>query len=191
VFLPIAIAKGYVQRTAAEISHKVHTTKNKYVLPKFFYVQRLNLLSSTAEQEMLIRLRDKGEIPIEIIADVFGWDVEGLKAAFKREQGTELDQSWRKSRDEVVKDSSVQKQILKGTKIADLDIPEKETEVKKVPGRPTIPEEAKAKPETAIISPGPAEASPRKKLEEKEKLPAPKETEKAAVPPPTSPLEVK
>ena len=67
VFLPIAVRHGFVQRTQAELDHKVYGSEKKYILPKFFYTQRLNLLSSTAEQEMLLRLRDKGEIPAEIV----------------------------------------------------------------------------------------------------------------------------
>ena len=184
VFLPVAVARGFIERTQAELDHKVRITGNKYVLPKFFYTQRLNLLSSTAEQEMLIRLRDKGEIPLEIIADVFGWDIENLKKAFQREHSTELDPLWRKAREEIIKDPKVRNQVLDGVKTEDLKIFE-DTAVptKKGPGRPALPEEEKIKPEPAIIPPGPGVSSPRLKQEEREVIPKPMgETEKKETP---------
>lgn len=172
IFLPVAIARGFIERTEAELSHKVRISQ-KYILPKFFYTQRLNLLSSTVEQEMLLRLRDKGEIPMEIICDVFGWDPENLKKAFQKEHSTELDPLWRKSREEVSKDPKVRNQILDGTKTADLTIFEKVvTEEPKV-GRPPKPEEEKYKPIPAIISPGEGEHSPRFKQQERGVIPKP------------------
>ena len=173
VFLPITMRQGFVKRTKAELDHKVYGSDKTYILPNFFYTQRLNLLSSTAEQEMLLRLRDKGEIPMEILTDVFGWDPNQLKAPFKREQGTELDPAWRDARKDVIKDPDVRNSVLKGEKIADINLPSAPPQPTS-PGRPTKPEGEKVKYEGSVIPAGPGEASPRVKMEEKGKLPKPK-----------------
>ena len=175
MFTPLAKARGFIKRTTAELKHNVRTSGPNYILPKFFYAQRVNLLSSTQEQEMLLRLRDKGEIPMSIIADVFGWDIDQLKTKFDAEASTPIDPLYKDARKDVAKDPTVRNKILKGEKLKDIVLPEAPAETAKGPGRPTIPEEMKAKPTPAILSPGPGDASPRSKQQEKGTIPAPKE----------------
>jgi hypothetical protein len=181
IFLPVAVAHGFVKRTTAELSHKVRTSGPKFHLPQFFYNQRLNLMNNTAEQEMLLRLRDKGEIPMELIADVFGWDLESIKTAFQHEQSTELDPNWRNSLKEAIKDPKVRNQVLDGQKVTELTLPETPAPTAAHPGRPAKPEEEKYAAVPAIIPPGPGAAAPRSKQIEKGGIPAPVgETPKAA-----------
>jgi len=182
MFTPLAKARGFVRRTTAELKHNVRTSAPDYILPKFFYVQRLNLLSSTQEQEMLLRMRDKGEIPMSLIADVFGWDVEQLKSKFASESSTVLDPAYREAKKDVLKDAKVRNQVLRGKKLSDIELPEQAPETKTL-GRPTIPEDKKVKPEPAIISPGGGESSPRSKQQEKGVVPAPKEVREAPLVP--------
>jgi intein/homing endonuclease len=172
VFLPVAVAHQFIKRTQAELSHNVRTQSSpEFYLPKFFYTQRLNLMNNTAEQEMLLRLRDKGEIPAELIADVFGWDLEAIKSAFKREQSTELDPVWREARKKVAEIPQVRNQILDGTKLEKMTIPEVTPTDKG--GRPTKPEDEKSKYTPSIVPAGPAEAAPRAKAVERGTLPTP------------------
>ena len=188
VFLPIAIAHGFVKRTEAELAHGVRTSTPQYYLPRFFYTQRLNLMNNTAEQEMLIRLRDKGEVPLELLADVFGWDLENIRKSFKQEQSTEIDPLWRESKKEAAKDPAIRNQILDGKKVEEWTITEaKAPEAPKV-GRPAKPEDERYKPVPAIIPPGPGAAAPRSKEIEQGKIPTPMgETAREPGPAPVAP----
>jgi hypothetical protein len=186
VFLPIAAHRGFIKRTEAEVSHNVRTS-TRYILPKFFYTQKLNLMNNSAEQEMLLRLRDKAEIPMEIVADVFGWDLELIKAAFKREQHTELDPVWREARKEASKDARVRNQILDGTKLEEMTLYDDVAQAAAKPGRPVVPEGEKSKAIPAIVPPGMGAAAPRSKAVEKGTVPEPmKELAPGEVPAPGS-----
>ena len=65
--------------------------------------ERVNLLSSQSEQEMLLRLRDKKEIPFELVADMFGWDMDQLQEKFNREADTVFDPIYKAAKDDLVK----------------------------------------------------------------------------------------
>jgi hypothetical protein len=175
IFLPMAVRRGYVKKSDMDSGRGI--SHSKYDLPKFFW-QKLNLMNNQAEMEMMMRLRKELEIPFEVLADTFGWDVGVLKEGWRREQSTIIDPLWRKSREEIAKDPKVRNQILEGKKVDELIIPpapEEETKKpsKASPGRPKIPEGMKSVPEPAMIPEGPGAASPRTKQEEKGTLPAP------------------
>jgi hypothetical protein len=177
VFLPVAIRRDFVRRTQAELAHNVRcfNPEREYVLPNFFW-QKQNLLNNTAEQEMLLRLREKGEIPFEVICDTFGWEVDSLKEAFRKEQSTELDPLWRKVREtKAEKVEKVANQILDGVKVKDLTIPVENEKIEKGvapgPGRPPLPVEELSKYEKVPISN--KAVGPRIKQEEKGGLPKP------------------
>jgi hypothetical protein len=182
IFLPIAMHRNFVKRTEAELAHNVRTS-TRYILPKFFYTQKLNLMNNTAEQEMLIRLRDKMEIPFEIIADVFGWDQENIKSAFTREQHTALDPVWREARKEASKDIRIRNQILDGTPFDELTLYDDVAQAAAKPGRPVVPEGEKSKAIPAIIPMGGGEAASRAKAVEKGTVPEPMKPTEPGVPP--------
>jgi hypothetical protein len=98
----------------------------------------MNLLNSRDLMDMVMRLRESGEGPFKYIAELFDWDVDGVKNAFKDEEGTSLDKTWRKVRDAKAEDPNIANQILKGTKTKDFKIPETKTEPTPGAGGPVI-----------------------------------------------------
>lgn len=149
VFLPMARERDYVKKP------KEKGEKKEYILPKFFW-QKLNLVSNTTVQEFILRLRERGEIPFEIVADVFGWDTETVKDKFKEEESTCLDPLWKTARESAAEDEKVRNQILEGTKTKELVIEEKEEKVK-LPPKPVseevaVPKEPEEEPPKEIGS---------------------------------------
>lgn len=190
VFLPVAKEHGLVKRTQAEIKHnlRLSSSLNNYVLPKFFYKERVNLLSSQSEQEMLLRLRDKKEIPFELIADMFGWDMDQLQEKFNKEADTVFDPLYKTAKDDLAKEKALRNRILNGdfqnNNYSDLDKTKENPQGKagretggaaNGGGRPSLPEGELSTPESAIIPNGEGESSPRGKQEEAGELPAPSE----------------
>jgi len=92
IFLPIAQHQGFIRQTKVEkknsikILSKSFPTK-RYYLPDFLW-RKTNLLNSQAEQEFLMRLSDKGDIPFMLLAEVFGFDTKTLEHYRKMEAGT-------------------------------------------------------------------------------------------------------
>ena len=107
VFAPLARKRGFVDK------------HDNPILPKFFW-HKANLLSSQAIQTMLINLREKGELPFQHIAEMFGFDTEDIAHQFKIEEGTRTDQLWRKVRDEaIVKNKTARTAYLQGANVED------------------------------------------------------------------------
>jgi len=185
VFLPIAMTHGLIKRTQAELNHRLRlsSSSNNYILPKFFYRERVNLLSSQSEQDLILRLRERKEIPFEIIADMFGWDMDQLKTKFQAESCTEFDPIYKASRDDLPKKKGTRDAILNGkfkkNDYASLDkVPEDANgalgaELGGGDGRPPLPSGDLKKPDTAIRPNGPGETSPRAKQQDKGELPEP------------------
>ena len=100
IFRHLARKRGYYLPTPAEVNHRVKTRRDesKLALPKFFW-HKANLLANQQIQQMVINLRDKGEIPFRIVAEMFGWDVNDIVQELKQEEGSRVDQTWRKVRD--------------------------------------------------------------------------------------------
>ena len=122
IFKPLAVARGFKKRKQADLDHNVRTTADEYDVPKVFW-RRMNLLNSRDLMEMVSRLRENGEVPFKYVADIFDWDVEGIKNGFKEEEGTSLDKLWRDIRIKKSEDPNIASQILDGTKTEDLKIP--------------------------------------------------------------------
>lgn len=189
VFLPVAYEHGLVKRTQAEIAHKLrlNSSANNYILPKFFYKERVNLLSSQSEQEMLLRLRDKKEIPFELIADMFGWDMNQLKDKFNNEADTVFDPLYKAAKDDLAKEKRLRNRILNG-EFKNNDFSEV-SKTKEDPngqagrelggaanggGRPELPADEKVPDyEPSVLPGGEGELAPRSKQEEAGELPAP------------------
>lgn len=180
IFLPIAKARGLIKRTTAEVQHKVYSSEKKYILPRFFYTQRANLLSTTSEQELMLKLRDKGDIPFEMIADMFGWDKSSVISGLSSEEGTILDPLVKSAKAEVVKASvDARNSLISGLKLTEVQLP-KDTAPSKG-GRPTIPETEKVKPTPSILPMGDADLSSRSKGQERGTMPKPKEVREEPV----------
>jgi hypothetical protein len=179
VWMPVAKKRGYIMRSPAESKMGISGDKayipdiKKYAVPKLFW-RPSNLVSGMQEQEFLLKLREKGDMPAEVINDVLGYDQDKIKAALENEQGTPLDPRWRDALKELLKDPKVVRQVLKGVKANELEIPE-DLQGKlpsKGPGRPEKPEDEKVKPPRAIVPN--SVVPPREKMAEKGELPAPK-----------------
>ncbi len=179
VWMPVAKKRGYVVHSRAEGISGVAGDKTyipdikKYSIPKMFW-RPSNLVSGMQEQEFLLKLRDKGDMPAEVINDLLGYDQERIKTALVNEQGTPLDPRYRDALKELLKNPDVMRQILKGTKVKDIEIP-KDLEGKvsnpKGAGRPSLPEDEKVKPPRALFPNN--IVSPRDKMAEKGALPTP------------------
>lgn len=190
VWLPVAMKRNWVIRSTSEVdtniaNDKTHIPETKrYSIPKIFW-RPSNLVSGMQEQEYLLKMRDKGDLPAEVIYDILGLDINKVKAAMQQEQHTQIDPLWRKAREELMKDPKVRDQMIKGVKMSSIEIPPGIAPVAGAPGaekppaagggagpgRPKVPEDKKIKPEPAIIPP--SVQGPREKQQEKGALPAP------------------
>jgi hypothetical protein len=178
VWMPVAMKREYIIRRDTEVSNNISDDKQhipdvkRYAVPKLFW-RPSNLVSGMQEQEYLLKMREKGDLPIEVIYDLLGFDLGKMKSALNDEQSTILDPRWREALKEVLKDPKVRNSILKGDKIRDITLPSgAPAEAAAAPGRPKVPEDQKQKPAPAIIPP--TARSPRETLNEKGGLPAPK-----------------
>lgn len=119
MYLPIAKAQKFVRQTPADAKHTIKIySKNfplkKYYLPDFLW-RKLNLLNSTTEQEFLLRLYEKGDLPFTVLSDVFGYDNKILEKYWKNERGTMADRNYRAIIEENIKENpKFAKGYLKG-----------------------------------------------------------------------------
>ena len=178
IWMPVAMKRDYVIRRATEVSNNISDDKQhipdvkRYAVPKLFW-RPSNLVSGMQEQEYLLKMREKGDLPIEVIYDLLGFDLGKMKSALNDEQSTILDPRWREALKEVLKDPRVRNSILKGEKVEDITLPSgAPAEAAAAPGRPKVPEDQKQKPAPAIIPP--SVRPPRETQQEKGTLPAPK-----------------
>lgn len=196
IWLPVAMKRDYIIRSNSEVSSNISNDKmhipevQRYSVPKLFW-RPSNLVSGMQEQEYLLKMREKGDLPAEVIYDLLGLDINKVKAALHQEQHTPIDPMWRKAREELLKDPKVRNEAIKGTKMRDIEIPaglagpaEGPAGAKPpsapgglggapaAPGRPKLPEDKKSKPEKALIPPD--VMGPREKQQEKGELPSPK-----------------
>jgi len=99
MYLPIARSQKFVRQTNANNKNSIKIySKNfplkKYYLPDFLW-RKLNLLNNTSEQEFLLRLYEKGDLPFTVISDVFGYDNKILEKYWNSERGTMVDKNYR------------------------------------------------------------------------------------------------
>lgn len=126
IFKPIAVAREYFDKD------------KKPILPIFKWKQR-NLLNEAAERDLLMRLRDKGEIPFKLICDVFNLDYEKIKSDYEKEQATIFDPVYREAVREKSKDKGIINQVILGKSVKDA-IEEGYEQGERItkPGRPSI-----------------------------------------------------
>jgi hypothetical protein len=126
IFKPIAIARNYVDKDG------------NYILPTLKWKSR-NLLNEQAERELMMRLRDKGEIPFKVISDLFGMDFEAIKEQIEAEKSTVFDPVYREAEKEKAKDKLIIKEVIKGKTVKEsvengIEADERVTK----PGRPSM-----------------------------------------------------
>lgn len=112
VFLPIAKARGYFRRKQAELDHKVRVshsgkTYHRYsfrsrerarlAIPEINWLEKLSLYDDSQQKSFMLRLRERGDIPLKLIAEVFGWDYEKLMHDLTEEAGTVADPAFRQT----------------------------------------------------------------------------------------------
>jgi hypothetical protein len=134
IFRPIAITRNYRDKD------------NNLILPTFKWKQR-NLLNEQAERELLMRLRDKQEIPFKLLCDVFNFDYDQVKKGLEDEQSTVFDTIYKEAIREKSKDKGILTEVIKGVPVPKavekgVEVGERVTK----PGRPSILEELKAPP---------------------------------------------
>jgi hypothetical protein len=183
VWLPVAKKRGYVIRNRAEATNNVSNEKayipeiKKYAVPKLFW-RPSNLVSGMQEQEYLAKMRKEGDLPVEAIYDLLGFDTNKMKAAIESEQNTPLDPVWREARKKLIEDPVVRNESLRGRKLKDIELPRDIVDPKAKPaaGRPAVAEGDKAIPPGSGAAPGMTPnkiVPPRTKAQDAGKLPTP------------------
>lgn len=157
LFLPLAQKHEFIKKGAHP------GDPDYYILPEFFW-KKVLLYSERAEQELLLRLREKGEIPAEVIADVFGLDKETLKAKIQQEFGTVFDPVYRSAREAYYKTPENAQDLLKGKSLQE-SLQEKQLKEK------PKPEKEKSSEEGLLSN---LAVPPRVKAEEGGTIPVPK-----------------
>jgi len=94
------------------------TLRDRYHIPKLIW-KKMNLMNNSQMIQMIMSLRDKGEIPFQLIADTMGWDADTLSSWMKKESGTMVDKNYRDSvKSAITKDPDALSKFISG---ADFD----------------------------------------------------------------------
>jgi len=123
IFSLLCKARGFVIRKQADLAHGVRTSTTEYDTPKVFW-KRANLMNNRDMIDFAMRMRESGEIPFKYVAEMFDWDVAGVREAIKEEEGTNTDKLWRAIREKKSENDKVANQILEGTKTDELKLDE-------------------------------------------------------------------
>ncbi len=97
VFLPIALANQFYETEASELSHKIRKPYAERIpcIPDFEWRHKADLLDDQSYRNLLLQLRSRGELPLEVIVDAIGYDPEYIKDGLEKEVGTILDPAFR------------------------------------------------------------------------------------------------
>jgi hypothetical protein len=182
IWLPVAKKREYVLRNTAEASNNISNEKTyisdikKYAVPKLFW-RPSNLVAGMQEQEYLAKMRKEGDLPVEAIYDLLGFDTDKMKAAIEKEQNTPLDPVWREGRKKLMEDPVVRNESIRGRKLKDIELPRDVVDPKAKPaGRPAVADVDKAIPPGSGAAVGMTPNTtvpPRDKMSAKGTLPAP------------------
>jgi hypothetical protein len=166
--------------------HEFTDKDGNLVIPKFFW-HKANLLSSQAIQQMLISLREKGEVPARFVMEMFGIELDDLLYQFEKEEGTRVDQVYRRvMEDMVTKNAVVRDAYLNGKNLREAikESTRYEMETGKKP-----PEVDGKVPKAKVPAPGvapskvaPVKAAPPEIAEGKKEVPAEAAPKPAGVP---------
>ncbi len=94
LFLPVALANKFLDKD------------NRPIIPNFNWRHKQSLLDDSAMRSALIQLRDKGDVPLKVLADGMELDYEELLHWLDEEQGTIADRTMYRG-----KESAIQKMI--------------------------------------------------------------------------------
>lgn len=104
LFEPLAKAHGFIERSQAELAHRVRTT-HKYIVPGMEWNFKLDLTDQSQRMQYLMQLRDKVQIPMKVICEVLDLPYESVKASLKSEEGTVFDPVYQDVRSQRSQDS--------------------------------------------------------------------------------------
>lgn len=123
IFTNMARQRGYVKRSKAELDHRVrvHHPDDDLIIPRIFW-DKANLLSNQAIMQMVLTLREKKEIPMKYVSEMFGWDFDDMLEQLKAEESTRADPVFQELRKKVITDkkaglTSLGKKVLLGERI--------------------------------------------------------------------------
>ena len=105
--------------------------EGRYILPEFMW-EKTNLLSNTTQQDFVLSMRDKGDLPMAMVCDIFGWDKKIIQEQIKEEMGTVFDPVWREIYKSKSEDEFYQDQLFKGKKYDEWQSKEEEVEKEKL-----------------------------------------------------------
>ncbi len=105
IFMNLSRQRDFYMPTTADVNHKIIIRREDRLVVPEIYWERANLLSHQAIQQMIITLREKGEIPMQIVAEMFGWKMKDLEYMWEKEESTASDTVYRELRKKVITDS--------------------------------------------------------------------------------------
>lgn len=107
IFLNLSRMRNFRHVSKAEADHKIVTKhEDRLIVPRIYW-KKANLLSNQAIQQMILTLREKKEIPMKFVSEVFGWDYDDLLRQLKAEEGTRSDSVWQELRRKVLTDKKM------------------------------------------------------------------------------------
>lgn len=99
LFKPIAEERGYRQIPPADLAHRVRTTRKsmdrQLVLPDFNWLGKMQLRDESQYQSFILRLRERADVPLSTVCEVFNLDYNEIKSGLLSERGTIADPQWR------------------------------------------------------------------------------------------------
>jgi hypothetical protein len=105
VFANLSRMREFYTPSEADVNHRIKTSKGRRLVIPEVYWQKANLLSNQAIMQMLITLREKKEVPMKYVAEMFGFDYNDMMHQLKNEMGTPADPVWQDLRKKVATDS--------------------------------------------------------------------------------------
>lgn len=95
LFLPVALANGFMKRKKASIHGKgpmiISNSEAEPIIPSINWRHKQSLLDDSSIRNSLMQLRDRGDVPLKIIADAFDLDYGEMLHWLDKEQGTLAD----------------------------------------------------------------------------------------------------
>ena len=147
IFANLSRMRGFYEPTQAEVSHRVRTPRaDRLIIPEVYW-QKANLLSNQAIMQMFLTLREKKEVPMKYVADLFGFDYDDMMHQMKREMGTASDPVWQEVRKRAVTDPKYKlhelgRRVLMGEDVVTAlkNVDKEKAEVPSIPEKKVKPE---------------------------------------------------
>jgi len=130
IFRPMAEAREYwIPDSAGRMGNvpvKQRNGKYYYLDVPNFKWSKLNLLDDTAQKQFLMRLLEKGQVPWDVIVEIFDGDPEEWRQKLKEQEGTVIDPAYLDARKKAASDPMVTSQILQGKKTKEWVLPKQD-----------------------------------------------------------------